>query len=112
MNPGHMIEWMLAVITAVWTATIAYGLVRWFWHRHLRALVAVPFVIWGALRTRRTARHAALDIAVKRHPAGSKLPGPDHAQVGRWPDEDTGIGEWTPAQMAFIRGDIDELPHD
>ena len=69
---------------------------------------AVPFVIWGAggvRRARRTMQLAALDAAVARHPGGSKLAGPGKPQAsGVSRHDETGIGEWTDAELAFLRG--------
>ena len=64
-------------------------------------------------RLRRAGREIdeLIDDVVKRHPAGSKLPGPDRPQPsGAGRDSDTRVHRWTPAQLAFIHGETDTLP--
>jgi hypothetical protein len=79
-----------------------------------RAFVAVIAVTWaaiGALAVRDRWRHAgrviddaALDIAVARHPAGSKLPGPGQPQPsGIGPGEDTGVSQLTADDVRWLR---------
>ena len=79
MDPGHIVEWLLAF--ALTMAALA-------------VVVAVARHLWRAWpRAERTVQLAALDAAVARHPSGSKLPGPRDVQAARWPDEDTGISD-------------------
>jgi hypothetical protein len=86
-----------------------------------RAFMAAIVIAWGVAGARvvrdkftragRVLDEAALDIAAGRHPAGGRLPGPDHPQPsGVGTGEDTGIGGFTPEEMAYLRGETDELP--
>jgi hypothetical protein len=67
-----------------------------------RAFMAAIAIAWGVIGTRavrdwwrragRVIDEAALDVAVKRHPAGSRLPGPGQPQPsGVTSGEDTGV---------------------
>jgi hypothetical protein len=86
--------------------------------RVIGTLFAAGTVIWAAIaaregwrRARRVISEGALDVSVRRHPAGGKLPGPGQPQAsGVTSDEDTGVSRWTDEEAAYLRGEVKELP--
>ncbi len=89
----NALTWLAIAIVAAF----AVGIGLWgidFWLGGM-AVIAAAIAAIGVRNWRRAGREidqAAIDVAVKRHPAGGKLPGPGQPQasgVGR--DEDTGV---------------------
>jgi hypothetical protein len=74
-----------------------------------RAFIAVIILIWaaiGAAAGRAAFRRARLviDETVRRHPADSKLPGPDRPQPsGIGHAEDTGVSQLTEDDVRWLR---------
>jgi len=93
--------------------------------RVITAAATIGCGIWAAIAVRESWRRAGreIDQAIALvckpcngeegpHTCGRKLPGPGQHQAARWPDEDTGIRGWTDEEIAYLRGELKELPRD
>ena len=84
MNPGHIIEWLLALALATGAAAVVVGVVG---ERFARAGQVIE--------------DARSEV----------LPGPGQPQAsGTTPDDNTHIKGWSAAEIAYLRGELKELP--
>ena len=117
MNPDYITEWLLTLAVALVAVAVAVAAVRAARQR-LRIAASIAAVGDDALALICEPCNGGSGKCRCASKCGDwlcdpKMPGPGRPQPsGVSRHDDTGIDEWTPAQMAFIRGDIDELPHD
>lgn len=100
MNPGHMIEWLLAFALTMAAVAVAVAVARWFWGaaRQFRRIV-----------DEEAPRPAVVDdaLAIVCGPCNGKSGKCTCASKCRdWlcGADDTAIGEWTDAELAFLHG--------